>query len=118
MKQALSSILIAVVVLVAASAQATLVNVDQIIYQNSAGVNPALISGMIDVSQSSSTITILLRNTSANSAFTDPSAPALMLLTGLGFKLPTGIDIVGGSVALAGTSELTSAFGSGVATWV
>ena len=44
MKQALSSILIAAVVLIAASAQATLVNVDQIIYENGAGVNPVLIS--------------------------------------------------------------------------
>ena len=90
----------------ASSAQAVLLNVDQFIYQGSGGgttVNPALLSGTIDVTSSGSTLTILLRNTSPDNAFVGGGAPATMLLTGFGLQLP-GLDIVSGTVSVNGGS--------------
>ena len=85
----------------AGPARATLISVDQIIYESAAGttVSSALLSGTIDVTASGSTLTILLRNTSPNAAFVGGGAPSTMLLSGFGIQLP-GVNITGGTVAV------------------
>ncbi len=95
------------VFLVVGPAAATPVTVDQIIYQNGTGVNPALISGTIDITVSGlQQLTIDIKNTSANNAFTDSTHPALMLLTGFGIQLPAGSGIItaGSTVSVASGS--------------
>jgi hypothetical protein len=87
------------------SAQATLVTVDQIIFQSGSGQNPAGMSGTIDiVGAGTMTLTITMTNTSLDSAFTDATAPASMLLTGFGLQL--GANILGGSVSVNGSTPL------------
>ena len=86
-------------------AQATLVTVDQVIYQSVAGtlVAPSLLTGTLDISVSGSTLTILMTNTSVDEAFVGSGAPATMLLTGFGLQLP-GVDILSGVVSVNGGS--------------
>jgi hypothetical protein len=91
-----------VIFLAVGSANATLVTVDQIIFQNGAGVNPGLLSGTVDVTSSGNTLTLLLKNTSPDAAFTNAGSPSLMLLSGVGLQLP-GVNIVDGTVAVNGT---------------
>jgi hypothetical protein len=91
---------------VAPTGFAALLTVDQIIFQNNAGVDSSLISGTIDYTASGSSATIVLTNTSPDAAFTDANAPALMLLTNFGLQLP-GVDIVSGTVSVtAGSTAL------------
>jgi hypothetical protein len=92
------------------SAHATLVNIDQIIYQSAAGttVDPSMLSGTLDISVSGNTITILMTNTSPDGAFVGGGAPATMLLTGFGLQLP-GVNISSGTVEVyAGPPPSTS----------
>jgi hypothetical protein len=105
MKKYLLVLLGAVLLLGAASARATLMSVDQIIYQSAAGttVTPSLLSGTIDVTVSGSTLTILLTNTSPDGAFVGGGAPSTMLLSGFGLQLP-GVNITGGTVEVNGGS--------------
>jgi hypothetical protein len=84
---------------------ATLVGVDQIIYQSGSGQTVSSISGTVDITTSGSTITIVLKNTSLDNAFTDSTAPASMLLTGLGLQLP-GVNITGGTVSVGGSTPV------------
>ena len=96
------------VLMTASSAQATALNVDQIIYQSVLGttVTPSAISGTIDVTSSGSTLTVLLTNTSPDAAFVGGVAPGTMLLTGFGIELG-GLDIIGGTVEVnAGSIDL------------
>ena len=48
-------------------------------------------SGTVDatLNAAGTQLTLVLTNTSANGAFTDATAPASMLLTHVGFQLPT-----------------------------
>jgi hypothetical protein len=78
-------------------AKAALLTVDQIIFESGTGQNPSQISGTVDYTTSGNTATLLLRNTSPDTAFTDSTTPARMLLTGVGLQLP-GVDITGGTV--------------------
>src|SRR5262245_50887115 len=116
-KRVMTSLAVAVLVFGASSAQATLVTVDQIIYQGSGGgttVNPSLLSGTLDITASGSTLTILMKNTSPDGAFVGGGSPALMLLTGFGLQLP-GVDITGGTVTVNGGSTALN-FDSGQST--
>jgi hypothetical protein len=80
-------------------ARATLLTIDQVIYQTGSGtiVNSSLLSGTLDVTSSGNTLTILMTNTSPDAAFVGGGSPAVMLLTGFGLQLP-GVDITGGTV--------------------
>ena len=88
-------------------AQALGLTIDQIIYQNGTGVTPGLMSGTLSVTVTGgSQLTFVMTNTSADGAFTDSGAPALMLLTGFGVQLP-GLDILSGTVSVtAGSTAL------------
>src|SRR5215467_6691061 len=84
----------------AAAAHATSVTVDQFIFQNGTGVNPALFAATVDMTASGNTLTILLKNTSDNGAFTSAGSPSLMLLSDIGFQMPGGVTITGGTVSV------------------
>ncbi len=87
--------------LLAGAAQATLVTVDQVIYENGgSGVNPALLSGTVDVTVSGSQqLTILVQNTSPDASFANGSQPGSMILSGLGLQLG-GVNILSGTVTV------------------
>ena len=91
------SVCVCALLLAESSVRATPVTVDQIIFQNGSGVDSSMISGTVDITSAGNTLTIILKNTSPDAAFTDPIAPALMMLTGVGLQLP-GVDIVSGTV--------------------
>ena len=96
----------------AGSAEALSLTVDGIIYESAAGttVNPALLSGTIDVTSAGNTLTILLTNTSPDGAFVGGGAPSTMLLSGFGLQL-AGVNIVSGTVEVnAGSTGVN--FGS------
>ena len=98
--------------LLAAGAKATLVTVDQVIYETGSGVVPGSLSGTVDVSVSGpSQLTILLRNTSPDAAFANGSQPGSMILSGLGLQLP-GVTIIGGSV-MVNSGSIAVNFGAG-----
>ena len=96
---------VALLFLVAGSAQAIPITVDQIIYQNAAGttVDQSLLSGTIDVTNAGNVLTIILTNTSVDAAFDGGGSPATMLLTGFGIQLGS-TNIVSGSVSVNGGS--------------
>src|SRR6185503_17946756 len=95
-KLLMSTLGCASLLLVSGSAEATPVTVDQYIFQNGAGVNSAQLSGTVDITASGAQqLTILLQNTSPDSAFSVAGSPSLMLLTGIGLQLP-GVDITSG----------------------
>lgn len=75
-----------------APALAAPVTVDQILYDSS--TNLGSLSGTIDMALTGDLLTITLTNTSANSA----GSGAGVLLTGLGFSLPTDVFIKSGTV--------------------
>jgi len=84
------------------SAKATLVTIDEIIFQQDGSVNPAVLAGTADFSVSGNTLTIVLTNSSTGAT---GGAAATNLLVGIGFNLP-GITIVnnGGSNSVAITT--------------
>ena len=100
------------IMLAVGSTKASLLNIDQIIFQNGTGQDPLLMSGTLDatLNAAGTQLTLVLTNTSANGAFTDSTAPASMLLTHVGFQLPTiptNIDILSGSATVtAGSTAL------------
>jgi PEP-CTERM motif len=104
-RRVLTVLLGAVLLVGAGSARATLLSVDQIIYESALGttVTPSLLSGTIDVTASGSTLTILLTNTSPDGAFVGGGAPSTMLLSGFGIQLP-GVNVTGGTVEVNGGS--------------
>lgn len=80
------------------STQAVAINVDQILAPGD--VNAAQLSGTVDMTYSGSTLTITLKNTSANAA----GSGAGVLLTGIGFTLP-GTLMIGSGTANMGSSS-------------
>lgn len=87
------------------SANATLVNVNEIIYQTGSGVNAGLYSGTVDVTGfGSSILTIVVRNTSADGAVTDPGSTAQMLLSGIGFVSTADITSASGTITTGSTA--------------
>lgn len=91
------------VAMFASGALAAPITVDEILYDSS--TNPALLSGTVDMTYSSGVLTILLKNTSADAA----GSAAGVLLTGIGFQLPTGVTLTGGA-AYMGTSATAVGF--------
>jgi hypothetical protein len=83
--------------LVSAPAFAVPITVDEILYDST--TNPAYLSGTVDMALLGNTLTITLTNTSANAA----GSGAGILLTGIGFQLPSGILISTGTANM-GTS--------------
>jgi hypothetical protein len=109
--------LVAASALTASPAQAALVTIDQIIYQSGIGVNPAGFSGTLNITVTGAQqLTIVMTNTSLDSAVTNSALPASMLLTGFGLQLgsvdiitASTVTVTGGSTALnfdAGQSAL------------
>jgi len=96
------------------SAQAVPIGVDQIIYEEALGtvVDEGLLSGTIDIVSAGNTLTITLTNTSPDAAFLGGGAPATMLLTGFGIEIG-GVDIVSGTVSVAGGSTALNFGGQG-----
>ena len=86
----------------ALQASADPIGVDQIIFQNTDGGNPAALNGTVDMSFAGSTLTIVLRNTSGATGATPGS---FNLLTGVAFNLPSGVTIGTGSAALTAGSS-------------
>ena len=83
-----------------ATSNSALVTIDGIVGQ---GDTPAGVSGTADFGYAPNALTILLTNTSPLS--TSATTGAGILLTGIGFSLPTGIYITGGDAEF-GTSTL------------
>ena len=94
--------LAAVFILVAlvAPASATSITVDEILYAS--GTNAANLSGTVEMTLVGSTLTITLKNTSTDAA----GSGAGVLLTGIGFQLPTGIAISGGTANMTGSTAV------------
>src|SRR6185503_17137515 len=99
MKRYLSLVSVGLVGL-ALQANAALITVDQIIYQDGIGGNPAALAGTVNMTLSGNTLTVVLRNTSTASGVQG----SFNLLTGLGFNLPTGVTIGSGSATVAAGS--------------
>lgn len=99
-------------VLLAAPALADSITVDEILYPESTVTDPSVYAGTVDMTYDSGTkvLTIVLTNTSTGSA--GPQG-ADNLLTGIGFNLPDGLSIVGGSANMTGSSAIGFSFPSG-----
>lgn len=82
------------------SANAVSIGVDEILTEADT-VNPAALSGTVNMSLSGSVLTVELQNTSGN---TGTPGDAGNLLTGIGFNLPAGVTISGGSATIAAGS--------------
>lgn len=98
--------------LVAGSASASLLTIDEIVYQSTSGGgwDPTKLSGTADATFNGTTLTITLKNTSLNLGAINNMGSAL--LAGIGFNLPTGLSFASGSVALNGTSSIVNPPGS------
>jgi len=81
--------LASLMVIAPTSSSATSLNIDEIIYQPSAGLDPAMLSGSVDASISGATLSITLKNTSLSTGGNSSG----WLLTGLGFYLPEGVTL-------------------------
>jgi len=102
---------IGLVVLIAShSVLATPLTIDEIVYQPTSGLDPNNLSGTANATYSPGVLTITLTNTSADLGIIGNDASAL--LTGIGFNLPSGVSITGGSVAIANGSSIENEPGS------
>ena len=82
---------------------ATSLTIDEIVYQTATGLDPSKLSGTADATFSSGVLAITLTNTSSDlGAVPD----ANKLLVGIGFNLPSGMSITGGSVTVPLTSSV------------
>ena len=87
--------------------EAANLTVDQIIYQTGTGQDTALMKGTLSVTVTGTNqLTFVLKNTSADGAFTDATAPSSMLLTGFGVQFGTGIDILSGTVSVGASTPV------------
>lgn len=80
------------------TARAASITVDEIIYNNSPATNSS-INGTVDMTLAGNILTIVLTNTTSEVASLDA---ANNLLTGVGFDLPSSVDVVGGTATSAG----------------
>jgi hypothetical protein len=102
-----------------ASTWALGLTIDQVIYQPSAGLDPSALSGTATATTSGNTLTIVLANTSSLTG----GASGTLLLTGIGFSLPGGVTLSGGSATVTAGSttigfsgtNLSGEWGSGTA---
>lgn len=94
---------IAGIALAPALARATLLTVDQIIWQGGTGVNPGSLAGQLDYQQGpGNQATLTLTNISPDDAFSSSAADASRLLTGFGVQF--GVNITGGTATVGGTA--------------
>ena len=84
----------ALVVLSAGKAAAMNIAVDQILFDPTSA-NGSLLSGTVDMTLSGNILTIILTNTSVDAA----GDGAGILLTGIGFQLPSNVKILGGTAS-------------------
>lgn len=84
---------------------ATPLTIDEIVYQTSTGLDPLKLSGKACAYYTGGVLTIILKNTSANLGTVESAA---MLLTGIGFNLPTGMSITGGTVNVSTGSTVVN----------
>ncbi len=91
-------------------AMATNLTIDEVVYQPTSGLDPNKLSGTADATFSSNVLTITLTNTSQDLGAIGNFASAL--LTGIGFNLPGGTTIAGGSVSIPAGSSLINPPGS------
>jgi hypothetical protein len=99
---------VAAVLLAASVSHADSINVDQDLWQSDLA-NPSVLAASVDMSYNATTnvLTIDLANVSTALAVQSDGTPsASALLTGLGFVLPTGMAIAGGSVSMAGSTAI------------
>ncbi len=87
-----------------ATSNSALVTIDGIVGQSD---TPLGVNGTANFTYSANTLTILLTNTSPSS--TDTTTGAGILLTGIGFSLPSNIYITGGAVAIGSGSTAVPA---------
>jgi hypothetical protein len=117
-------VMVGCLLLLPSPAKATLVTIDEIIFQGGGGVNPAAFSATANLTLSDSTLTIVLTNTSAAAG----GAAGQNLLSDIGFTLPTGVTIANtaatNAVALTGapsgptgTGSIAIGAGFGDTTW-
>ena len=78
------------------------ITVDEVLFDSAGTTNPSLLSGTVDMTLAGSTLTIVLKNTSADAA----GSGAGILLTGVAFQLPTGISIGSGTAAIGASTAV------------
>src|SRR6266508_3177377 len=98
-------LLLAILGLSRGVAEATAVTVDQVLYDSTSVVDSSLLSGTVDMSLSGNVLTIILTNTSLDGA----GSGAGILLTGIGFELPTGVSISSGSANIGSSTAVNFA---------
>ena len=88
-----------------ASLSATLLTVDEIIYETTPAypTDPYVLAGTVDMTLSGNSLFIVLTNTSTGVASDESS---YNLLTGLGFNLPGGVSITWGTASMAGSTAI------------
>jgi len=94
-------LIVGLLALTSAGAQATPVTVDEIVYATEGDTDPGKLSGDVDMSLSGDKLSIELTNTSDAGASNEPAS---RLLTGIGFNLD-GASINGGSATVGGKSS-------------
>jgi hypothetical protein len=95
---------VALTAFLSAPAVAMPIGVDEVLYDSSVS-NASLLSGMIEMVLVGNQLQITLTNTSADAA----GSGAGILLTGIGFQLPTGVGISGGSANMSGSTAVNFA---------
>jgi hypothetical protein len=98
-----------VLALFAGTASADPVTVDQVLYQTGIA-DPSLLKGTVDMTFGGGTLTITLTNISSDLA----GDGAGILLTGIGFELPTGVSITGGKAIIGVGSTAVNFAGTDV----
>lgn len=89
------------VALVSSNASAGLMlTVDEIAFASEGGTNVANLMGTVEIDLSGNMLTITLKNTSTDASSEDAS----QLLSGVGFDLPNGFNIVSGTVKMNGST--------------
>lgn len=91
----------------ASNAFGVLVTEDEILYNS--GENVSVLSADVDMSIVGQVLTVMVTNTSS----ANPGTDAGLLLTGMGFNLPSGLSIAGGSVDMTGSDAVNFSFPAG-----
>jgi len=84
------------------AAFASPITVDEVLFDSGGTTNPGLLSGTVDMTLVGNTLTVVLRNTSADAA----GSAAGVLLTGVAFQLPSGVAISSGSVSIGSSTAV------------
>jgi PEP-CTERM motif-containing protein len=84
------------------TALASPITVNEVLYDSSGVADSTLLSGTVDMTFAGDTLTIVLRNTSADGA----GSGAGILLTGVAFTLPSGVSIASGVVTIGSSTAV------------